>query len=85
MSDFVVNVTDVSIVVEENTGKMVSVFRLTSVSRVVFDVVGNYAGKSFPIVVATKTATVVNAPATTKNIRMNFMRLTTFPVTPETP
>ena len=94
----VVVVTDVVVVVEEKTGKRVSV-KLTSVtvvSNVVetdagksFSIVVINSislslsfGVDFTAVI-TKYAVVDIAPATTKNIKMNFMRAATFLVSPE--
>ena len=64
-----VDVVDVVVVVN---GNMVSV-QSASVSKV-FDVVETDSGKSLSIVITTKDVVIVIAPATTKNIRMPFVR-----------
>ena len=68
-------VVDVFVVVN---GNMVSVSK-------VFDVVETDAGKSLSIVITTKDVVIVIAPATTKNIRMPFVKRTPFPGTTRTP
>ena len=67
----VVDVVVVDVVVVVNCN-MVSV-QSPSVSKV-FDVVETDAGKSLSIVITTKDVVIVIAPATTKNIRMPFVR-----------
>ena len=93
----VVTVAVAFVVVDENTGKIVSVM-LTSGKEVVSTVVETDAGSSFHSIVVTKsilsslalscivvtTATVVVAPATTRNIKMPLMSITTFLTSPET-
>ena len=78
----VVDVVVVDVVVVVNCN-MVSV-QSPSVSKV-FDVVETDAGKSLSIVITTKDVVIVIAPATTKNIRMPFVKRTPFPGTTRTP
>ena len=78
----VVDVVVVDVVVVVNCN-MVSV-QSPSVSKV-FDVVETDAGKTVSIVITTKDVVIVIAPATTKNIRMPFVKRTPFPGTTRTP
>ena len=85
LSGFVVIFIVVSVVAEIVVDVFVVVNgNMVSVSKV-FDVVETDAGKSLSIVITTKDVVIVIAPATTKNIRMPFVKRTPFPGTTRTP